>query len=152
MTKEEFEILHNICRTEWLKLNETGLTNHTELTMPFLCHCPACEIASNCLGLHDLSEGLYRCKFCPITYWRNTEATLSCTFDTKSYARWTNVAGDIDYILNEGDSEDDVSDLREELKVCAEQIAGLEWSWIEEYKDVQLTERVKQAIRNFKSS
>ena len=70
MTKDEFEVLHEICRKEWLTMAKTGSTKHTSLVKPFMHSCPACEIArATMLANQPYEEATHKCVFCPVWVW-----------------------------------------------------------------------------------
>lgn len=151
MTKDEFEVLHEICRKEWLTLAKTGSTKHTSLVKPFMHNCPACEIArATMLANQPYEEATHKCVFCPVWVWRELDAHLGCTMDGQPYAQWFDITDELDFMREEEGSEERNIDLQEELKGLARQIANLGWSWMKEYREVELSEKANQAIKDFR--
>jgi len=151
MTKDEFEVLHEICRKEWLTLAKTGSTKHTSLVKPFMHSCPACEIArATMLANQPYEEATHKCVFCPVWVWRELDSQLGCTMDGQPYAQWFDITDELDFMQEEEGSEERNIDLQEELKGLARQIANLGWSWMKEYREVELSEKANQAIKDFR--
>lgn len=151
MTKDEFEVLHEICRKEWLTMAKTGSTKHTSLVKPFMHSCPACEIArATMLANQPYEEATHKCVFCPVWVWRELDAQLGCTMDGQPYAQWFDITDELDLLQEEEGSEERNIDLQEELKGLARQIANLGWSWMKEYREVELSEKANQAIKDFR--
>lgn len=151
MTKDEFEVLHEICRKEWLTLAKTGSTKHTSLVKPFMHSCPACEIArATMLANQPYEEATHKCVFCPVWVWRELDSQLGCTMDGQPYAQWFDITDELDFMREEEGSEERNIDLQEELKGLARQIANLGWSWMKEYREVELSEKANQAIKDFR--
>lgn len=151
MTKDEFEVLHEICRKEWLTMAKTGSTKHTSLVKPFMHSCPACEIArATMLANQPYEEATHKCVFCPVWVWRELDSQLGCTMDGQPYAQWFDITDELDFMQEEEGSEERNIDLQEELKGLARQIANLGWSWMKEYREVELSEKANQAIKDFR--
>ena len=151
MTKDEFEVLHEICRKEWLTMAKTGSTKHTSLVKPFMHSCPACEIArATMLANQPYEEATHKCVFCPVLVWRELDSQLGCTMDGQPYAQWFDITDELDFMQEEEGSEERNIDLQEELKGLARQIANLGWSWMKEYREVELSEKANQAIKDFR--
>lgn len=151
MTKDEFEVLHEICRKEWLTMAKTGSTKHTSLVKPFMHSCPACEIArATMLTNQPYEEATHMCVFCPVWVWRELDSQLGCTMDGQPYAQWFDITDELDFMQEEEGSEERNIDLQEELKGLARQIANLGWSWMKEYREVELSEKANQAIKDFR--
>lgn len=146
MTKQEFETLHEICRKEWLTLARTGESHHTLLVMPFYCGCPACEISK--LVLQSYTG---RCIYCPVDVWRKDGKPVACNDFPSPYASWIEVGGELELAQEEDRDEETLLDFREALRGFAQEIADLKWSWLPEYEQTQLTQKVKDAIELFQS-
>ena len=147
MTKQEFEILHEICKKEWLTLAKTGESSHTFLVQPFHAGCPACEIPKSVI--HSYTG---RCIYCPVDVWREADTLVACNDFPSPFANWIEVGGDLELAQEEERDEEVLSDYREALRGFAQEIADLKWSWLPEYEQTQLTQKVKDAIELFQSS
>jgi len=147
MTKDEFEILHEICRKEWLTLAKTGESYHTFLVQSFYAGCPACEISKSVIQSYT-----GRCIYCPVDVWRKADTDTSCMGFSSPYANWLEVGGYLELAQEEEERDEEaISDYREALRGFAQEIADLKWSWMKEYEQTQLTQKVKDAIEQFQN-
>jgi len=125
MTEEEFDELKSECKREWKDLAETGDVDKSPEMDKYYHRCPACHIARSVIEQYKLNIPF--CNFCPITIWREEakliDYSIVCQHDE---------AGLYDLWLRAKDDE--------ERKKIAFQIYELEWSYIEKYKLIKITE------------
>lgn len=135
MNKREFNTLHKICRDSWNLMSKRGMRVKLEELDGFKYECPACEIAGR---TKELSSHISRCRFCPITKWRNVSIrdNLSklavCKNHCEAFERWEYGSCD-------------------EADEAAKEIAELEWSFLPEYKDVVIPEYLLKVKINAKA-
>ena len=125
MNKRQFNEIHKMCRTEWLRLSRTGGSCKSDGLCDFINSCPACQIASMAANPNGEPDEITQdCQLCPVTKWRDLaievqllEGAAQCERDGGEYRQWVYSAGKL------------------RMKV-AKEIADLEWSFLPEYKRI----------------
>lgn len=132
-TREEIEEMEAICKREWRYLAETGDRYKSEDLYLFLTACPACHIAAKAANISE--EYTKRCIYCPIDRWRASLSNLedeykaACMGDNEPYRVWYEACKNIEEV--------------EERKEAAAIICELEWSYLDVYEQIDLTEVLK---------
>ena len=118
MTKAEFKKLEKLFKKGWAELSVTGARVKPKYMFPFMCGCPACEIAVGAMT----RKYLYRCNYCPITRWQRKADGIAhpCESDMKTYGLWISTRN------------------KDKRKAAAKEIAKLKWEYQDEYQDVHL--------------
>ena len=124
MNQKEFKKLRTICQKGWKEIAKSG--ERSTKFEKFSCGCPACEISKRTsykiLKNTPYQVPYYDCKFCPIDKWRLLEETATmarCELPGQEYIQW---------IQQEG----------EEKVNAALKISKLEWSYLPEYKNINV--------------
>lgn len=125
MYKKTFNAWEKACKDEWKRLTETGDKNKSDGLAHFNNYCPACHIAAKAQK-HSQQD----CRLCPIDKWRKIAewkedfeiGQAMCELDGELYNEWA-------YNYKRS---------RNERKLLAAQIANLKWSWLPEYKYIEV--------------
>ena len=118
MTIEQFQKLEEICKDSWEELARTGSETKPRYLSKFSCGCPACEISRS---VHNRIA--HDCLFCPIDEWRKSasEDCGSVCERESYYGEWRHGAVP-------------------ERRKAASKIAGLPWTYLPEYEDIDVSD------------
>ena len=158
MTKEEFAQMERAQQRIWKELAENGEDAKPDAVyIPFSYGCPACTIADCAYNKINIDKG--QCNFCPVTMWReSTEPNPSCQGRYDEIDCFTGTLEDISKLPVYGqwvvlvESYSNVTDctedkLIEERKKVALEISKLEFYWLAEYEEVELSQKIKDYLK-----